>query len=194
MAKKTNFNVSKGIAKRGLAILGGLAVGSYVKSFIGKKDAASGTDLLGLSGSTSSLAAPLIVTGIGVAGINFAKDALIKDVALGVAISGGAGVLNAATGKSIVSLGSAEEQPIVPLLPGMGDVEERVIYDDLPTDNEMLTTYHPGVGDADEYYEDVEGIGEAEEEYYEDVDGIGDVDDEFDDVDVSGLGDLEAVL
>ena len=99
MAKKTN---NKKVLMRGLAILGGLAAGSYVKDFVAQKDATSGTDLLGLSGSTSALTSPLLVGAAGVAVMQFAKDQMLKDVGMGITLSGGAGLLNAVTGKSIV--------------------------------------------------------------------------------------------
>ncbi len=139
MAKK-NTNNYKSIAQRALCIIGGMAVGTAIKNAIGKKGV-NGTDLLGLDGQTSAYTTPAIVAAAGVATMAFAKkNQMLKDAALGVIATGGAGIINAATGKSLVALGDTEDQPIVPLLPGIGDVDN---YEQLPTDNEMLTTYSP---------------------------------------------------
>ena len=156
MAKKTN---NKKVLMRGLAILGGLAAGSYVKDFVAQKDATSGTDLLG---STSALTSPLLVGAAGVAVMQFAKDQMLKDVGMGITLSGGAGLLNAVTGKSIVSLGSAEEQPVVPLLPGIGDVEERVLYDDLPSENQLVTNYNEITEAGDVDISENYGVGDVD--------------------------------
>ncbi len=161
MAKKSNNY--KGVAQRGLSIIAGLAIGTYAKKFVGQKDATSGTDLLGLSGDTSAIASPAIITVAGFAVNTMSKNPILKDVGLGMIAAGGAGMLNAATGKSIVSLNGTDDQPVEALpvaLPGLG-IDEKVTYDELPTDNELLTTYHPEieeVGDIDEYgYEEEVG-------------------------------------
>ena len=132
----------KGIATKALSIIGGLAVGTYVKNFVGKKDV-SGTDLLGLSGDASAYTTPAIVTAIGVGAMMYSKNAIVKDVALGVAVAGGSGLINSFMGKSVVSLGDAEDMPAVPLLPGIGDVDPNIRYDQLPSENEQVTTYNP---------------------------------------------------
>ncbi|MBE6341459.1 MAG: hypothetical protein E7069_12115 [Bacteroidales bacterium] len=138
MAKKKISNNYKSIAQRALCIIGGMAVGTAIKNTIGKKGV-NGTDLLGLDGSTSAYTTPAIVAVAGLAGMTMAKNQMLKDAALGMIATGGAGIINAATGKTLVSLGDTEDQPIVPLLPGIGDIE----YDTLPTDNELQTTYSP---------------------------------------------------
>lgn len=138
----------KSIATRALSIIGGLVAGTYVKKFIGNKDV-SGTDLLGLSGDTSAYVTPAIVTAVGVGGMMYSKNAILKDVCLGVAVSGGAALVNAVTGKSLVSLGSAEDMPTVPLLPGIGDVDANIRYDQLPSENEQVQTYNPVVEAGD---------------------------------------------
>lgn len=166
MAKAKRINY-KGVAMRGACILGGLIAGTYVKQFISKKGV-NGTDLLGLEGSTSKIASPAIVTAAGFAVNTMAKNPMLKDAALGMIAAGGAGILNAVSGKSIVSLSGTEDQPeeVLPQLPGLGADEERVMYDDLPTDNELLTTYHENMGDADEEYyeaEDGQPVGAVDE-------------------------------
>jgi hypothetical protein len=172
MAKARNNY--KSVAMRGACILGGLIAGTYVKNLIAKKDATNGTDLLGLSGDTSAVAAPAIITAAGFAANAAAKNQMLKDVALGMVAAGGAGLLNAVTGKSVVSLSGAEDQPIE-VLPGLGIDEEKVMYDELPTDNELLTSYHENVGDTEE----------EKYEYVEEEEPVGDVDD-LEEVEVNG--------
>ncbi|MBR6250486.1 MAG: hypothetical protein IKR17_04725 [Bacteroidales bacterium] len=139
MAKKKISNSYKSIAQRALCIIGGMAVGTAIKNTIGKKSV-NGTDLLGMDGATSAYTTPAIVAAAGLAGMTMAKNQMLKDAALGMLATGGAGIINAATGKSLVSLGDTEDQPVVPLLPGIGDPIE---YDQLPSDNELQTTYSP---------------------------------------------------
>lgn len=153
MAKKNNSY--KSIATRALCIIGGMAAGTAIKNTIGKKDV-SGTDLLGLSGETSAFTTPAIVAAAGVAAMMMSKNQMLKDAGLGLVATGGAGILNAATGKTLVSLGDTEDQPIVPLLPGIGDV---VTYDDLPSENEQVTTYNP-VENASDI--DIDEVGAVE--------------------------------
>lgn len=139
-----------GIAKRGLCVVAGLAAGTYVKNFIGQRSV-NGTDLLGLSGDMSQYTTPAIVTAVGAVGLTMCKNPMLKDVALGVVAAGGAGLVNAATGKALVSLSGTEDQPVVPLLPGIGDVDPNIRYDQLPSENEQVTTYNPvtEAGDID---------------------------------------------
>ena len=71
---------------------------------------------------------------------------MMKDISLGIAVAGGAGLLNAATGKSIVALGDTEDQPLQ-IIPGIGDMEEEELAalpqpDDMNAANEFSTTYN----------------------------------------------------
>jgi hypothetical protein len=103
-------------------ILLGVALGSQVKKFVEKKDAVSGTDLLGLDGETSKYTTPVLVCVAGGLAAMFAKNNKhLRNVALGISVAGGAGLVNAMSGKSLVALGDADDNaPIV--LPGIGNV------------------------------------------------------------------------
>lgn len=146
-----------GLAKRAGCIIAGLAAGSFVKDFISQRTGTSGTDLLGLSGETSKYTTPAIVTAAGVAGATLLKNQMLKDVALGVVAAGGAGLVNAVMGKTVVGLGATEEFQTLPMLPGMGDVEPNITFDQLPSENEQVQTYNP-VQEAGDIIEGVEPI------------------------------------
>ena len=113
-------------------ILTGVVIGSQVKKFVEKKDAVSGTDLLGLDGETSKYTTPFLVCAVGAAITMLARNnKLVKNLALGATVAGGAGLVNAFVGKSVVALGTADDnQPImlpgignIPMLPGIGSDE-----------------------------------------------------------------------
>lgn len=160
MAKKTNY---KGVATRGLCIIGGLIAGTYAKKFIAQKDSASGTDLLGLSGDTSAIATPAIITAAGVAVNTMSRNAMLKDVGLGIIAAGGSGIINAVTGKSLVALNGTDDQPVEVLpqsIPGLGIDDDKVTYDELPTDNEMMTTYQPVETASDIDIDEVGGVSD----------------------------------
>lgn len=164
----------KGILVNSALVLGGVYVGSIVANKIQKKDM-SGEDLLGLDGSASKYATPAILIAGGLAGMTMLKNKFANKLAAGIVLAGGAKLVNAAAGKSVVSLGDADEEQDQEnvALPGVGDViipgvgDDRVLYDDLPDNNEMMTTYHePYVGEAGSVYVDENGnpIEGAEEE------------------------------
>ena len=103
-------------------ILAGVVIGSQIKKFVEKKDAVSGTDLLGLDGETSKYTSPLAVCLAGAVVTVFAPNKHLKNIALGLTVAGGAGLVNAISGKSVVALGDTDENaPIV--LPGIGSTE-----------------------------------------------------------------------
>lgn len=160
-------------------ILGGLVVGSQVKNIVAKKDAVSGTDLLGFDPATSKFLTPSLVLAAGAALTALSQgNKHVKNIALGVTIAGGAGLVNAVSGKSVVALGTAEEDeyaPVVlpgigtasadmPVLPGIGNVPSVDDYSQLPTNHDYSMDPHL-------VYNDMHNVGEVEEEY-DDVAGI----------------------
>lgn len=152
------------MSKRALAIIGGLAGGTIIKNAIEKKSGVSGTDLLGLDGATSKFTSPAIVTAAGFLGASLFKDSIAKDVCLGVVAAGGAGLVNAVAGKSLVALGDASEDAPVMLIPGIGDIPEDITYNELPDESEQVTTYNPAIQATDAVelvdYEEVNGVDE----------------------------------
>ena len=115
-------------------ILAGVVIGSQVKKLVEKKDAVSGTDLLGLDGETSKFTSPLLVCVAGGLATMLANNKHLKNVALGLTVAGGAGLVNTLSGKAVVALGDTEEVPpvvlpgvgnaaYVPALPGIGNTE-----------------------------------------------------------------------
>ena len=123
-------------------ILLGVAIGSQVKKFVEKKDAVSGTDLLGLDGETSKFTTPFLVCAAGSVATLLAKNNKhLRNIALGISVAGGAGLVNAFSDKPVVSLGNPDEYvPVmlpgigspadVPMLPGIGTITH---YEQLPT-------------------------------------------------------------
>ena len=94
-----------------------------------KKNSVSGTDLFGLDGDISKYTASGIVTAAGVIGAMFVPNNVVKDIALGTAVAGAAGIINTATGKSIVALGDTEENTnSAIILPGIGEAEDEYPY------------------------------------------------------------------
>lgn len=103
-------------------ILFGVLLGSQVKKLVEKKDAVSGTDLLGLDGVTSKYTSPFLVCVAGGVTAMFAKNNKhMRNVALGISVAGGAGLVNAFSDKPLVSLGTADDNPPI-ILPGIGNV------------------------------------------------------------------------
>jgi len=103
-------------------ILLGVALGSQVKKFVQKRDAVSGTDLLGLDGETSKYTTPLLVcVAGGVATILAKNNKHFRNVALGITVAGGASLVNTFSDKPVVSLGTTDDNPPV-LLPGIGNI------------------------------------------------------------------------
>lgn len=159
----------KDIARNSALLLGGLFAGNYIANMIQKKDV-SGEDLLGLDGDASKYATPAIVIAAGLAGMTMVKNNTVKAMASGVVLAGGAKLVNAVANKPVISLGETGDEDVMlpgvgePIIPGVGD--ERVIYDDLPDNQEMLTRYHEDVGDVDTVYVDENGqpIEGAEDE------------------------------
>lgn len=161
-------------------ILGGLVVGSQVKNLVAKKDAVSGTDLLGFDGETSKFVTPSLILAAGAALTALSKgNKHVKNIALGVTIAGGAGLVNAISGKPVVALGAADDgsdySPVVlpgvgragtadtPVLPGVGNAPI--------TDFSQLPTNHDYSMNPHLVYADTQNVGDVEE--YDDVAGIG---------------------
>lgn len=102
-------------------ILLGVALGSQVRKFVAKKDAVSGTDLLGLDGETSKYSTPLLVCVAGGVATMLAKNNKhLRNVALGLTVAGGASLVNAFSDKALVSLSGTDDNPPV-ILPGIGN-------------------------------------------------------------------------
>jgi hypothetical protein len=120
-------------------VLLGCAVGTFVANTIGKKDAVSGVDLLGLDGETSGYVTPFVTLAGGLAVSHLASSETLKNIGLGIMAVGGAKLVNNVAGKSLVSLSGTDEEKDVPvLLPGIGGVSE---YDQLPSQNFLETQY-----------------------------------------------------
>lgn len=115
-------------------ILVGLAAGSQLKALVEKKDVVSGTDLLGLDGETSKITTPALVLLAGGALALISDNKHLENLALGITVSGAAGLVNNLTGKSVVALGSTDENAAVvlpgvgavPMLPGIGNTENAI--------------------------------------------------------------------
>ena len=169
--KKVSSVFNGSTLMKAAGLITGLVAGAQIKKMVEQKDAVSGTDLLGLDGKISKFTSPAIVAAAGLAGAAFMKNDFLKNVGMGIAVAGGAGLVNAATGKDIVTLGSADEQPV--FLPGVGsdDVPQ---YDELPSNNELATKY-------DNPY--LQPVGEVETEEPEYVNG----EDEYDTVGATEL-------
>ena len=107
--------------KAGL-VTAGLIAGTQLTKLIAKKDTVSGNDLLGLSGNESAYTANGIVLAAGVAAALLVDNKYVKDASIGLAISGAAGIINKVAGKSIVALGTTEnEMPVIlPSIAGAG--------------------------------------------------------------------------
>lgn len=117
------------LAIKAACILGGMVVGTQIKKFVEKKNNVSGTDLFGLDGDLSKYTAAGVVTAAGVIGALFVPNKIVKDIALGTALVGGAGIINTATGKQVVTLGDADDsQPNPVILPGIGSPEPEYPY------------------------------------------------------------------
>lgn len=146
MSKINTKNFSE-LAKRAACVAAGLVVGSQISKLVSGNRSVDGTDLLGLSGTASKYTTPAIVAAAGFLGSSMSSNPMMKDISLGIAVAGGAGLLNAATGKSIVALGDTEDQPLQ-IIPGIGDMEEEEELaalpqpDDMNAANELSTSYN----------------------------------------------------
>ena len=155
-------------------ILAGVILGSQVKKFVEKKDVVSGTDLLGLDGETSKFTTPLLVCVAGGLTAMLAGDKHLKNVALGITVAGGAGLVNTLSGKPLVSLGEADDNPPVmlpgvgniPVLPGIGDINIPGIPTNYDYSLDPALVQQP-VGDIENF------AGDYEETDTENVAGIG---------------------
>ncbi|MCQ2607750.1 MAG: hypothetical protein MJ197_03585 [Bacteroidales bacterium] len=147
-------------AKKGLALVAGIAAGSLINKFIAKKDAVSGTDLLGLDGTTSKFTTPAIVVGVGMAAHALCKNENLKTVALGIGAAGGANLINSALGENKISLSGTNDEPMIP---GVGS--DKILFDELPSQNQQETTYNDKFGDVESDVDfagvDDETVGEA---------------------------------
>ena len=161
----------------GATLVAGMAVGSAINKFVAKKDAVSGTDLLGLDGQTSKWTTPLITVGAGLLVSGLSKNVHVRNIAMGIGAAGAVNLVNTVMGETKISLsGDAEEATI--MLPGISGGNEVVTYDELPSENELATQYSEPVlapvGDVDS---DVD---------FEAVDGLG-VTMEFEDYEINGV-------
>ncbi len=119
-AEKTNKTLKK---MGGVAL--GLAVATALNTFLQKKTNLNGDTLVGLDGTTSKFVVPAGIGALGVIGSQLVKGEFAKDVAVGVAAAGAAGLVNKLTEKAIVSLSGDE------MIPGLGDATPQ--YEQLPT-------------------------------------------------------------
>ena len=117
-------------AKKGAALVAGIAVGTMVQKFVQKKDAVSGTDLFGLGRN--------IIEVCGSSSYDWCW----------------LGYSNAIAGETKIALsGNDDDKPLTPIMPGVGEPVEITNYDQLPDNNE-LQVVHPDPsnmmgGDAD---------------------------------------------
>jgi hypothetical protein len=147
-------------------ILLGVAIGSQVKIFVEKKDAVSGTDLLGLDGATSRYTTPFIVcVAGGIATILAKNNKHLRNIALGISVAGGAGLVNTFSDKPVVSLGTADDNPPVflpgigniPVLPGIGETDIPGIPSNYDYSLDPALVEQP-VGEVDTYENDYEAV------------------------------------
>lgn len=125
---------SKSNLEKVTGLVAGLAAGTFANNKLAKKDL-NGEDAIGLSGTASKFFAPAVLTLGGLFVQQMTDNSFLKNVALGVAAAGGAGLLNAATNKTLVSLnGDADYE--TQCIPGMGEVT----YPELPTNNDVATS------------------------------------------------------
>lgn len=121
----TGAKTSESMKKMG-GVAVGLAAATILNTFLQKKTNLSGGDtILGLDGTTGKYVLPTIIGAVGVIGHQLVKGDFAKDVAIGVAAAGAAGLINKLTEKAIVSLSGDEE-----MIPGLGAAD--VTYEQLP--------------------------------------------------------------
>lgn len=147
-------------AKKGAALVAGIAVGTMVQKFVQKKDAVSGTDLLGLDGTTSKYVVPAAMIGVGLVTHAAVKNDTLKTVALGIGAAGGVNLVNAIAGETKIALSGDDDKPLTPIMPGVGEPVEITNYDQLPDNNE-LQVVHPDPSNmmgADADYSLVNGL------------------------------------
>lgn len=114
-------------AKKGVALVAGIAAGTMIQKFVQKKDAVSGTDLLGLDGTTSKYVVPAAMIGVGLVTHAAVKNDTLKTVALGIGAAGGVNLVNAIAGETKIAL-SGNDTPNIPQLPV--DTHEEKIWDE----------------------------------------------------------------
>lgn len=176
--KKSNFHTSdlKEMAMKVSAIALGAFVGAQAKAMLAKKDAVSGTDLLGLGGTASSYLVPGLIVAAGAIGSKMMSNPFMKDMCVGISVSGGVSLINTVAGKNVISLNGTDEATPSLMLPGInGAVNEdgdEVVYIptnapangvELPDENEAATTFVPeGEPKSELNMEDgtTEGVGE----------------------------------
>lgn len=112
----------KQYAKKGAALVGGIALGTIIQKFIAKKDAVTGTDLLGLDGNTSKYTTPALMIAAGMAAHALVKDETLKTVALGLGAAGGVNLVNSIAGETKIALSGSEEPAQPALMPGVGEI------------------------------------------------------------------------
>lgn len=145
--RKRRRSTSKGLSVesvknygvKGLCLLAGLGVGSFVQKFVSKKDSVSGTDLLGLDGTASKIVAPLATVGVGLATSMLVKEPHLKMVGLGIGAAGGVSLANNFLGENKITLGGDDD--MIPL-PGVGNIGEITNFDQLPTNYDLEKTFH----------------------------------------------------
>ena len=166
----------KDFAVKGAGLVAGLAMGAAINRFVAKKDAVSGTDLLGLDGKTSKWTTPAIIIGAGLVMSGLVKNQHLKNVALGIGAAGAVNLVNTAMGEAKITLSGDDEQPL--MLPGVSGSEEVVTYDELPSENELATQYSEpvlapvGDIDVDVDFEEVNGMGITMEFEDSEVNGV----------------------
>lgn len=147
---KINLASAKQYATKGVGMVIGMAAGAFINKQLSKKDAVSGTDLLGLDDKTSKWVRPTALIVAGMAANALVQNEFVKNAALGLGAVGGVQLINTALGDNKISLSGDELIPgvgdIDPIIPGVGAGE---IVEELPSANYQETHYNPNLGKGD---------------------------------------------
>ncbi|HPW66084.1 MAG TPA: hypothetical protein PLS84_03265 [Salinivirgaceae bacterium] len=110
-------------AKRPLAIIGGMFLGSQLSRILNRNVSPTVSGIFGLDGNeTKKIVTPVLLAASGIVAQQFVKQEIAKDICIGVAISGGAILVNELARKPVISLSGDEETEQV-ILPGIGNTD-----------------------------------------------------------------------
>lgn len=167
-------------AKRPLAIIGGMFLGTQISRVLNRNVSPAVSGLFGLDGQESrKIVTPVLLATGGIVAQQFVKEQVAKDVCTGVAISGGVTLVNELARKPVIALKGldGDDEPQV-ALPGIGNADLVAL---------------PGMGDAEVELPNLDDFDVQGAESVGDVDGF-DGDDEYEDAkvvvfdeDVSGI-------
>lgn len=121
-------------AKRPLAIIGGMFLGTQISRVLNRNVSPAVSGLFGLDGQESrKIVTPVLLATSGIVAQQFVKNQVAKDVCTGVAITGGVTLVNELARKPVISLQGLDGDEHVALpgigntdlvpLPGIGEVE-----------------------------------------------------------------------